>query len=63
MGLKSKINGSKLELKLCNWFSKQGYYVVYNEKGISGSQPCDIVIIKNNVATLVEVKNLDNQSR
>lgn len=49
-------------MQLCKWFSQQGYYVIYNEKNVSGSQPCDIVIIKNNIATLVEVKNLDNST-
>lgn len=62
MGKKSYDNGKKFEEELCDYFSNQGYYVIYNEKGITGAQPCDIVIIKNNIATLVEAKNLDNKS-
>ena len=62
MGKKSYTNGRKFEEELCDYFSSQGYYVIYNEKGITGAQPCDIVIIKNNIAILVEAKNLDNKS-
>ena len=63
MGKQSQINGKNFEQNLCKWFSSQGYYVIYNEKSVAGSQPCDAIIIKNNIATMVEIKNLDNQSR
>lgn len=62
MGLKSQLNGFIFESKLCEYLSNDGYYVIYNNKGIVGSQPCDIVAIKNNIATLIECKNLENQS-
>lgn len=62
MGKQAQINGKVFEQKLCRHFSKQGYYVLYMEKGITGSQACDIVIIKHNIATLIEAKNLDNQT-
>lgn len=32
------------------------------KSGVTGSQPADIVAIKNNIATLIECKNLDNKS-
>ena len=32
------------------------------KSGISGSQPCDIIAIQNNVATLIECKNLESKS-
>ena len=32
------------------------------KNGITGSQPCDIVSIKNNIATLIECKNLENKT-
>lgn len=32
------------------------------KKELHGSQPVDLVIIKNNIATMVEAKNLDNKS-
>lgn len=60
MGKLSQRNGKRFEERLCEYFSKKGYYVIYNEKGVTGSQPTDIVIIKNNIATLIEAKNLDN---
>lgn len=63
MGKKQQALGKSFEQNLCKWFSSQGYYVIYNEKSVAGSQPCDEIIIKNNIATMVEIKNLDNQSR
>lgn len=62
MGLKSQTNGKLFEKQLCDFYSKQGYFVIYNEKGIAGSQCCDIVVIKNNIATLIETKNLTNKN-
>ena len=32
------------------------------KNGVTGSQPVDIVAIKNNIATLIECKNLENTS-
>lgn len=63
MGLKQYKTGKKFEEELCWWFSKKGFFVIYNEKGTTGSQSCDIVVIKNNFARLLECKNLDNQNR
>ena len=54
--------GKSFEETLCWWLSKNGYYVIYNEKGISGSQPCDVIAIRHNIATLIECKNLENKS-
>lgn len=63
MGLKSYKNGKKFEEQLCEHCCKNGYYVIYNEKGITGSQPADIIIIKDNIATLIECKNLSSKNR
>ena len=62
MGKKQYEVGKSFEEELCWWLSQQGYYVIYNEKGISGSQCCDIVAINNNIATLIECKNLENKN-
>lgn len=62
MGKQSQINGKEFEKKLCEFYSKKGYFVIYNEKGVTGSQSCDIIVIKNNIATLIEAKNLTNKS-
>ena len=62
MGYKSKKNGDDFEKRMCEYLSKNGYYVIYNEKGVTGSQCCDLNVIKNNKATLIECKNLDNKS-
>lgn len=62
MGKKSYTNGRKFEEALCKYFAEKDYYVIYNEKGVAGSQPVDIVIIKNNIATMIEAKNLENHN-
>lgn len=62
MGKQSQINGKTFEKKLCEYFSKKGYYVIYNERNASGAQPVDSIIIKNNIATMVEIKNLENKT-
>ena len=54
--------GKKFEEDLCWFFSKQNYFVEYHEKSISGSQSNDITIIKNNKATFIECKNLENKN-
>lgn len=60
MGKKSQSNGKNFETKLCWYLSDHNYFVIYNEKGISGSQPCDIIAIRNDEAILIEAKNLDS---
>lgn len=62
MGKKSYENGKKFEEELCNFFANRHYYVVYNNKGISGSQPFDILIIRDNVCFAIECKNLENKN-
>lgn len=62
MGKKQYEVGKKFEEELCWWLSNNDYYVIYNNKGVEGSQPVDIVAIKHNIATLIECKNLENQS-
>ena len=62
MGKKQYKLGKDFEEQLCWWLSGNGYYVIYNEKGVSGSQPADIVAIKNNIATLIECKHLENKT-
>ena len=44
MGKQAQVNGKVFEQKLCRHFSKQGYYVLYMEKGItrvSGMRHCN----------------------
>lgn len=62
MGKKQQALGKSFEQNLCKWFSSQGYYVIYNERNVSGAQPVDSIIIKNNIATMVEIKNLENMT-
>lgn len=62
MGKKSYDLGKRFEQDLCRYFSKQDYYVIYNEKGVTGSQPCDLVIIKGNIATMIDCKNIENET-
>lgn len=61
MGKTSYTKGKNFELALCNYLADDNYYIIYNEKGITGSQPFDIVAIKNNIATMIECKNLENK--
>ena len=35
MGKISQENGRKFEERLCDYFSRKGFYVIYNEKGIT----------------------------
>ena len=58
MGKQAQINGKKFEENLCKYLSKKGYYVVYMEKGVVGSQPCDVIAIRNNLPLMIECKNL-----
>ena len=58
MGKTSQENGKNFEKNLCEYLSKKGWYVVYMEKGITGSQPCDIIAIRNNLLLMIECKNL-----
>lgn len=62
MGKKQYELGKSFEEQLCEILSEDGYYIIYNEKGITGSQPCDIIAIKNNIATLIECKNLESKT-
>lgn len=62
MGIKSYKTGKKFEEELCEFFADKNYYVVYNEKGVSGSQPFDILIIRDNICFALECKNLENKS-
>ena len=62
MGRKQYKVGKDFEEQLCWLLSDNGYYVIYNEKGIEGSQPADIIAIKDNIATLIECKNLENKT-
>lgn len=62
MGIKSYNNGKKFENDLADYLSEKGYYVIYNEKGVTGSQCCDLVIVKNNEACMIECKNLENKN-
>lgn len=62
MGIKQYKTGKKFEEDLCWWFRNHGYYPEYHEKSASGSQNGDITIIKDNIATKIECKNLDNKS-
>lgn len=63
MGLKQYKSGKKFEEELCWWFRYNGYYPEYHEKSASGSQNGDITIIKDNIATKIEAKNLDAKNR
>lgn len=60
MGLKQYKSGKKFEEELCWWFANRDFFVIYNEKGATGAQPCDIIVIKNNFTRLIECKNLEN---
>ena len=62
MGKKSYDLGKRFEQDLCRYFFFKDYYVVYNEKGITGAQPSDLVIIKGNIATMIDCKNLENKT-
>lgn len=62
MGTKSYKVGNQFEKELCNFFADRHYYVIYNEKGITGSQPFDVLIIRDNICFAIECKNLENKT-
>ena len=43
-------------------FLKMDSLLSITKNGATGSQPCDLIAIKNNFARLIECKNLDNTS-
>jgi Holliday junction resolvase len=62
MGLKSYKVGEKFEKELCKFFANRNYYVIYNNKGVSGAQCFDMLIIRDNVCFAIECKNLENKN-
>lgn len=62
MGLKSYTNGAEFEKQLSHLFSKLNFYVIYNSKKVEGSQPFDLLVIKNNKAYAYECKTLENKN-
>ena len=62
MGKQSQLNGKTFERHLCWWLSQNGYYVIFNERNSAGAQPVDVIAIKDNIATMIECKNLEGST-
>ena len=56
MGYKSKKNGKKGEETVVDFFSERHFWVHLVKRGPSGSQPLDIIAIRQNESWLVDAK-------
>lgn len=55
--MNNKTLGNKFEKELAEKLSKEGYWVTYLEpKQHIGSQPCDLIAIKDNKSILIDCK-------
>lgn len=55
--------GSKFEKDFADFLANQGYWAHYIEGAAhTGSQPCDIIAIKNNNPMLIDCKTLNNKN-
>ncbi|WP_249961681.1 hypothetical protein [Histophilus somni] len=55
----SRDYGKRTEEKVAEYFSEKGYWVYQFPQSIKG-QPADLIVVKNNIATLIEVKHCKN---
>lgn len=55
--------GSKFEKDFADFLANQGYWIHYIEGDAhTGSQPCDLIAIKNNNPMLIDCKTLNNKN-
>lgn len=55
--------GSKFEKDFADFLANQGYWIHYIEGAAhTGSQPCDLIAIKNNNPMLIDCKTLNNKN-
>ena len=58
--MNNKILGNRFEKEYAEMLSKRGYWVTFlTPKQNIGSQPCDLIAIKNNKPILVDCKTCD----
>lgn len=55
----SRDYGKNTEEKVAEYFAEKGYWVYQFPQSIKG-QPTDLIVVKNNIATLIEVKHCKN---
>lgn len=58
----SKIIGNNFEQDLCEYLYKQGYWVHFLTPAANGSQPFDILAVKDNQALAIDCKTLEKKS-
>lgn len=58
--MNNKVLGNNFEKELAEILRKKGYWVTFlTPKTHVGSQPCDLIAIKNNKSTLIDCKTCD----
>ena len=61
--MSNKSEGTKFENEFCDFLAEAGFFVIHYEGALySGAQPADIMVIKNNYATLLDCKVLKSKT-
>lgn len=60
--INNKKLGSKFEKDFMNFLGNKGYWVSFFEPKADGSQPCDIIAIRRDIAYLFDCKTLANKN-
>jgi hypothetical protein len=58
----NKKQGTQFEKRLAKLYAEQGWWVHLIEPGPDGSQPADLIIVKNQVGRLIDAKVLTNKT-
>lgn len=61
--MNNKTIGNQFEKEYAEILSKQGFWVTFiTPKTTNGSQPCDLIAIKDNIAFLIDCKTSESKS-
>lgn len=61
--MNNKKLGTKFEQRICDKLKNAGYWVHFITPDRAGSQPFDIIAVKNDLAVAIECKTLDTTQR
>lgn len=56
--MNNKVKGTRFEQEWCDYLTKKGYWVHYIEPKRDGSQPFDVIAIKDGVVSVYDCKTL-----
>jgi hypothetical protein len=60
--MSNKISGNKFEKVMADILSKEGFWVLRITPAVDGSQPADLIAVKDGVPTLIDCKVLSNKT-